>query len=122
MLKKSILMALVITATFSLGAWAQRGLWGGCTVKNMRTRYTDQQIGGYLLHEAATLVKEASQALARVHTPEQKRLLAEILSRASRNMERISVVMGEKNLSQRDIETFHQKIERDKAKIKELTK
>ena len=122
MSRRILVITLAMMCLSATALWAQRGLWGGCTVKNMKTRYTDQQIGGYLLHEAATLVKEASQALARVHTPEQKRLLAEILSRASRNMERISVVMGEKNLSQRDIETFHQKIERDKAKIKELTR
>ena len=75
-MRKSIGTALfftVLMATLSYPkVWAQRGIWDGHTLANMKNKYTDQQIGGFLLHEASSLLEEASQALMKARNPDRE--------------------------------------------------
>ncbi len=121
--RKHLILLVFASLILAVGAgptWAQRGVWEGCTLRNMRARYTDQQIGGYLLHLSAGLVRDASRAMAKARTPEERRKLAIILSRASRIMENLSITMKEKRLSQMDIVRFHQEITQVRRKIRAL--
>jgi len=120
MYKRILVFTLAMMCLSATALWAQHGAWEGCTLKNMKARYTDQQIGGYLLHESATLVREAYQAISKIHTPQQRRLLARILTKASENMEHISLIMKRGNLSQKDINNFQREIESAKRKIREI--
>ena len=122
MYKRILVFTLAMMCLSATALWAQRGAWEGCTIESMKAKYTDQQIGGFLLHESATLVKEASQAIVKARTPDQRRLISKFLSKASRKMERISIIMGEKKLSQKDIEKFHQDMSKIREQMRRLSR
>ncbi|GEM_PF-5736729 len=122
MLKRILVLTLAIVSLSATALWAQHGAWEGCTLKGMMAGYTDQQMGGFLLHDSATLVKEASRALARARTPEERRILSSLLSRASGEMEEISIRMKEKRLSRKDIEKFHQDLGRLRKQIQRISR
>ncbi len=110
--KSTIVVAIGFAMLFVAGAWAQRGSWDGCTLQSMKRNLTDQQIGGYFLHESAALVNEAARTIPRARTLEQRKRLANILAKISREMDSLAYTMGGKRLSQRDIERFHHEISR----------
>lgn len=122
MLKKTLMILTIIATLTTTGVLAQRGLWEGCTLAGAREKYTDQQMGGFLLHESATFLNQASKALARIHTPGDRQSLARIMSRVARDMEAISLKMGEKRLSQKDVQKFHQDIVRARKEISRMMK
>ena len=119
MLKKALIIFLLLGG-ISTGAWAQRGFWGGCTGKNMKGRYTDQQIGGFLIHQASSLLKEASRTMAKARNPEERIKLSRLMARYSKKMEALSVTMGENKLTQRDIEEFVRYTEKVKKEIRSV--
>ncbi len=122
MLKRALLVLPIIVALTATGVLAQRGIWEGCTLASAREKYTDQQMGGFLLHESATFLDQASKALARIHTPGDGQRLARIMSRVARDMEAISLKMGEKRLRQKDIQKFHQEIVRAREEVSRIVR
>ncbi len=122
MIRRGLVIALAAILFYAPALWAQHGAWEGCTLKNMKARYTDQQVGGLLLHESATLVKEASQAVIRARTPEERRALSSLLSAASLEMEHISNAMKNNKLSQKKAQRFQQEMVRIRKEIRRISR
>ncbi len=120
MLTRILVTLLVAMGIMITGAMAQRGFWGGCTVQNVKSRYTDQQIGGFLLHDSSILMGEASQATLKTCTTDQRRALSGLLSGASREMERISILMVGKKLTPKDMEKFHEDMEKLRRSLRKI--
>ena len=120
MFKRALVIAVVIIGMALPCAWAQRGSWDGFTLMNMKDRYSNEQIGGYLLHQCASLIREVARALPGVHTPKQKRELDKVLTRISHKAEELSITMKEKQLSQKDIQEFQKAIVRARKQIREI--
>ncbi len=122
MIRRGLVIVLAAILFYVPALWAQHGAWEGCTLKNMKARYTDQQVGGLLLHESATLVKEASQAVIRARTPEEKRALSSLLSAASLEMEHISNAMKNNKLSQKKAQRFQQEMVRIRKETRRISR
>ena len=120
MLKRVMVFGLAVVLFSAPALLAQRGGWEVCVFSSAKKTYTDQQIGGLLLHDSATLVKEASRAIAKARTPQERRVLSGILTRACRDMDEIALIMKGKRLTQKDIDRFHGDITRLKRQIRTM--
>ena len=123
MLRKALVITLVIMeVAFLPRAWAQRGSWDGFTTMNMKARYSGEQIGGYLLHQCASLLREVAHVMPRIHTSWQRNDLAKVLTRISRKTEELSLIMKEKELTQKDVQEFQKAIARARKGIRKIAR